>query len=233
MRKFAILALFLSFLSVGALGEEIKMAVLAASGKAGSLIVKEALLNKDIELSAFVRNSKKAQFDSKVKVIEKDIFALNSKDLEGFDVIVDAFGEWKDFSLYKKHTEHLVSILKDNNAKFIVVGGAGSLYMDKAHTKMLMDMPDFPKEYLSAAKANAESLEVLRGQKDLHWVYVSPPAEFIATAPKTGKYEIIGEEFKTNAKGESKGSYADFAAAIIEIALDSKYDRQRVGVIEK
>lgn len=64
-------------------------------------------------------------------------------------------------------------------------------------------------------------------------MYVSPPAEFIATAPKTSNYEIIGEEFKTNAKGESKGSYADFAAAIIEIALNPKYDKQRVGVIGK
>lgn len=233
MRKFAILTLFLSFLSVGALGAEVKMAVLAASGKAGSLIVKEALSHKDIEVSAFVRNSKKASFDSKVKVIQKDIFALKAQDLQGFDVIIDAFGEWKDLSLHKKHMEHLVKILKNNNAKLVVVGGAGSLYVDKTHTKMLMDMPDFPKEYLSVAKATAEGLTVLRGQKTLHWVYVSPPATFIATAPKTGKYEIIGEEFKTNAKGESKGSYADFASAIIEIALSPKYDRQRVGVIGK
>lgn len=46
-------------------------------------------------MSAFVRNSKKAQFDSKVKVIEKDIFALNSKDLEGFNVIVDVLENGK------------------------------------------------------------------------------------------------------------------------------------------
>lgn len=94
-----------------------------------------------------------------------------------------------------------------------------------------MDTPDFPQEYIPVAKATAEVLEVLRPNNKINWVYVSPPAVFIPDAPKSGKYKIIGEEFELNSKGESKISYADYAIAMIEIALDSTYSKQRVGVI--
>ena len=207
-----------------------KIAVLCANGKAGKLIVEEAI-NKGLEVSAFVRDSNKARFDSKVCVVQKDIFTLESSDLQGFDVIIDAFGEWQNLSLHKAHMEHLVQILSGNSAKFLVVGGAGSLYMDTSHTTMLMDTPDFPKEYIPIARAETEGLAVLRNTQGLNWVYVSPPAVFIPDAPKSGKYKIIGEEFKVNSKGESKISYADYAIAMIEIALDSTYSKQRVGVI--
>ncbi len=207
-----------------------KIAVLCASGKAGKLIVEEAI-NKGLEVSAFVRNSTKARFDSRVRVVQKDIFALESSDLQDFDVIIDAFGEWQNLSLHKAHMEHLVQILSGNRAKFLVVGGAGSLYMDKEHSVMFMDTSDFPQEYIPVAKATAEVLEVLRPNNKINWVYVSPPAVFIPDAPKSGKYKIIGEEFEVNSKGESKISYADYAIAMIEIALDSTYSKQRVGVI--
>ena len=108
-----------------------KIAVLAAKGRAGSAIVQEAV-NAGFEVSAFVRS--KAQCDERVHCVIKDIFKLTSADLQGFDVIVDAFGEWQDLSLHLKHIEHLNSILQGNEAKLIVVGDAGSLYME-AHTR--------------------------------------------------------------------------------------------------
>lgn len=65
-----------------------KIAVVAANGKAGQLIVEEAL-NRGHDVTAVVRsfNKSKAQ-----KVIEKDLFDLTKEDLAGFDVVVDAFG---------------------------------------------------------------------------------------------------------------------------------------------
>lgn len=83
---------------------------MCANGKAGKLIVEEAI-NKGLEVSAFVRDSSKARFDSKVCVVQKDIFTLESSDLKGFDVIIDAFGEWQNLSLHKAHMEHLVQVV--------------------------------------------------------------------------------------------------------------------------
>lgn len=211
-------------------GETMKIAVLAASGKVGKLITDEAL-SKGYNVSAFVRDSKKLAPKPNLTIIQKDIFDLRANDLQNFDVIIDCFGEWEKLDLHKKHIEHLVKILAGNKAKFLVVGGAGSLYMDKEHKTRLMDTPNFPAEYMGVAKATAEALEVLRGVSDINWVYVCPPADFVFDAPKSGKYKIIGEEFEVNAKGESKGSYADYASAMLEIAKDSKYSKERVGVI--
>ncbi|TLD83303.1 NAD(P)-dependent oxidoreductase [Helicobacter sp. MIT 11-5569] len=207
-----------------------KIAVLAASGRVGKLITNEAL-SKGYVVSAFVRDSKKLTPKPNLSIIQKDIFSLNANDLQGFNVIIDCFGEWKELSLHKKHIQHLVKILAGNKAKFLVVGGAGSLYMDKTHTTRLMDTPNFPAEYMGVANATAEVLGVLRKVSDINWVYVCPPAEFVFDAPKSGKYKIIGEEFEVNNKGESKASYADYASAMLEIARDSQYSKQRVGVI--
>lgn len=237
--KASILGVGLAVLSSSAFGKNIakkgakmNIAVLAATGKAGRLITLEAL-SRGHSVSAFVRNASKAKdLEQKgAKVAQKDIFALTSADLQGFDVIIDAFGEWKDFSLYKKHGEHLAKILQGNKARLLVVGGAGGLYMDKSHTTRLMDTPSFPEAYKGVANAHGELLEFLRTQKSINWVYVSPPAEFVPDAPKSGKYKIIGEEFEVNAKGQSKGSYADYASAMIDIAQNPKLNQVCVGVI--
>ncbi len=207
-----------------------KIAILAANGKAGQAIVYEAL-SRGFNISAFIRNGLKQQFKDDIKIVQKDIFSLNSENLEGFDYIIDAFGEWGDLNLHKKHIEHLCKILHNNRAKLVIVGGAGSLYMDKNHSTMLIDMPNFPNKYKPLGKAMAEGLEFLRSENKINWLYVSPPADFITDAPKSGKYKIISEEFEVNDKGESKGSYKDYAAALLDAMLNYKLNRTRIGVI--
>lgn len=207
-----------------------KVAVLAATGKAGNFIAQEALM-RGHQVSAFARHAERLKNLSQALCIQKDIFALTAKDLENFDIIIDAFGEWQNFNLYRQHGEHLLSILKGNAAKFLVVGGAGSFFMDKAHTVMLMETPDFPESYKGVARAHGELLNLLRQEKNLNWVYVSPAAEFVFDAPKTGRYKIIGEEFEVNEKGESKISYADYALAMLDIAENKAIHHARVGTI--
>ena len=208
-----------------------KIAILCASGKAGKAITNE-VLERGFNPVCFVRDSSKMnEFANKIQVVQKDIFALDSKDLADFDVIIDAFGEWQDLSLHKKHTESLSKILQGSRARLLVVGGAGSLYMDSSHTARLMDMPNFPKEYLGVAQATAEVLTFLRDEKGFTWVYVCPATEFVPTLSKSNHYKIIGEEFELNANNESKIGYRDYASAMMDIALDSNYEDVRVGVI--
>ena len=61
-----------------------------ATGKAGSLIVKEAS-ERGHEVTAIVRNAAKLAGE-KVAVLEKDVFDLKAEDLQAFDVVVNAFG---------------------------------------------------------------------------------------------------------------------------------------------
>lgn len=58
-----------------------KIAVVGASGKAGSRITQEAL-DRGHEVTAIVRDVSKVT-NSKANVIEKDVFGLTAEDLQG------------------------------------------------------------------------------------------------------------------------------------------------------
>ena len=93
-----------------------------------------------------------------VKVVYKDVFELTKADLAGFDAVISAFAAWtpEAFPLHKKVAKHLTDALSGTKTRLLVVGGAGTLYVDDKGT-MAMDTPGFPPEYMSVAKATAES----------------------------------------------------------------------------
>ncbi|MGO3780738.1 MAG: NAD(P)H-binding protein, partial [Enterococcus viikkiensis] len=69
-----------------------KIAVIGANGKAGKLIVKEAV-NRGLDVTAVVRNENQS---SASKVIQKDLFELTKEDLADFSAVIDAFGAWTE-----------------------------------------------------------------------------------------------------------------------------------------
>ena len=66
-----------------------KIAIIAASGKAGNLIVEDALKRK-YDVTAIVRDASKVIQD--IPVVEKDILSIKKEDLQPFDVVINAFG---------------------------------------------------------------------------------------------------------------------------------------------
>ena len=115
-------------------------------------------------------------------------------------------------------------------ARLYVVGGAGSLYLDAEHKTRLMDAPNFPDIFKPLASNMGEALDELRARKDVTWTYLSPAADFRADGERTGKYKLAGEMFTTNAKGESFISYADYAAAMLDVIESGKYADERISV---
>ncbi|MGT2743415.1 NAD(P)-dependent oxidoreductase [Streptococcus plurextorum] len=205
-----------------------KIAVIAANGKSGQLIVKEAVA-RGHQVTAIVRSENKSEAQA---VLAKDAFALTEEDLVGFDVVVNAFGAWAPESLpdHARLADHLVSLLVDTPVRLLVVGGAGSLYLDASQTTMLKDAPDFPVEYLPVAEAMGQGLDRYRQAQTVAWTYISPAADFVADGEKTGRYEVAGEVFQVNAQGESYISYADYALAFLDIAESGKYLQERISV---
>lgn len=43
--------------------------------------------------------------------------------------------------------KHLCDILSESNVRLLVVGGAGSLYVNPEHTAVVSDGPDFPLSF--------------------------------------------------------------------------------------
>ena len=146
---------------------------------------------------------------------------------------MDAFGAWTPDTLPQHSTslKHLADILSGTQTRLIVVGGAGSLYVDPEHTTQLADTPDFPDSFKPLATAMAKALAELRERKDVRWTYVSPAADFQADGERTGKYQLNGEELKTNAKGESIISYADYAIAIVDEIANGNHIGERISVV--
>lgn len=206
-----------------------KIAVVCANGRVGSQVVKEAV-QRGFDVTAVVREQNTTVANH---VIQKDLFDLTKEDLKGFDAVVDAFGAWTPEELpnHSKSLMHLCDILSGETPRLLVVGGAGSLYINPEHTAVVSDAPDFPAEYLPLAKAQGKALEELRKRNDVRWTFISPAADFRADGERTGKYILAGEEFTLNSKGESILSYADYAIAMVDEIEKGNHIRQRISVV--
>ena len=206
-----------------------KIAVVCANGKAGKLIVKEAV-DRGLDVTAVVREENQSAAG---KVLTKDLFALTKADLEGFDVVIDAFGAWTADTLPQHSTslEHLCDAVSGANTRLLIVGGAGSLYVNPEHTACVADGPDFPGAFKPLAAAMAKALAELRTRSDVKWTYLSPAADFQAEGERTGKYLLGGEELTFNRRGESVISYADYAIAMVDEAQKDSHIQQRISVV--
>ncbi len=208
-----------------------KLAVICANGREGSLIVREALA-RGLDVTAVVRGENRSAAE---KVIVKDLFDLTAEDLAGFDVVVDACGGWTPETIpaIPAAVKHLCGLLRGSGTRLVIVGGAGSLFVDAAHTVTVADGPDFPDAFKPLAAAHAEALDYLREQRDVRWTYISPAADFQADGARTGAYTLGGEELMLNAKGESTISYADFAIAMVDEAVSGAHVGERISAVGK
>lgn len=206
-----------------------KVAIIGANGKSGSNLVQEAL-KQGRDVTAIVRN--KGYKNGDVKVVYKDVLELTKADLAGFDAVISAFAAWtpETFGLHKKVAKHLADALSDTKTRLLVIGGAGTLYVDDKGT-MAMDTPSFPAGYMGVAKATAESFFELKGRTGVLWTYVSPAGDYDANGARTGKYVLGGDNLILNSKNESYISYADLALAVIDELKNGAFVQKRFTAV--
>jgi putative NADH-flavin reductase len=206
-----------------------KIAVVAANGKAGNRIVDEAL-RRGMDVTAVVRRGNRTKAP---RALVKDIFDLTKEDLAGYDAVVDAFGAWTPETLPQHSTTlaHLCDILSGTETRLLVVGGAGSLYVNPEHTLCVADGPDFPDAFKPLAAAMAKALLELRQRSDVKWTYISPAGDFQADGERSGKYILGGEELTLNDRGESIISYADYAIAMVDEIEKGSHIQERISVV--
>ncbi|NTU33919.1 NAD(P)-dependent oxidoreductase [Brevibacillus sp. HB1.1] len=207
-----------------------KIAIVAASGKAGKVIMKEAL-DRGHQVTAIVRDASKIE-QADVAVIQKDVFDLTAADLNGFDVVVNAFGAPAGQEhLHVESGKALIEALKGApSTRLLVVGGAGSLFVDEAKTLRLVETPDFPKAYLATAQKHGEYLHVLEESNGIQWTYISPSAFFDPAGERTGAYRLGKDHLLVNASGQSYVSYPDYAVAMLDEIENPKHRNERFTV---
>jgi Putative NADH-flavin reductase len=196
--------------------KEMKVAIVAATGKSGSMILKETL-NRGLDVTAIVRRPERLKIE--VPYIKRNIFELTKEDIEPFDVIISAFGN-EDPKNRFQHVEvihHFMKILENTQKRLITIGAAGLLYTDETRTKKLYD-----KLWMRVAGLRKGSLVLeqayfaLKESQGFHWTYMTPAVVYSYEGQRTGKYQSGGDVVLKNAKGKSVISYADFALALVD-----------------
>ena len=130
-------------------------------------------------------------------------------------------------------SQRLCDLLSGTDTRLLIVGGAGSLYVNPEHTAVVADGPDFPEEFKPLANAQAQELAALRQRNDVKWTFISPAGDFQADGERSGKYILAGEELTLNAKGESIISYADYAIAMVDEIEKGAHIQQRISVVRE
>lgn len=208
------------------------IAVIGATGKAGSRILKEAL-DRGHQVTAFVRNASKME-NKNVPVVEKDVFDISTAVLKPFDVVVNAFGApFGQEHLHVDAGNALIEAIKGApDTRLIVVGGAGSLFVDEAKTVRLVDTPEFPDFVRPTASNQGKNLDILQQTEGIQWTFISPSANF-ALGSRTGSYQTGKDQLLVNSKGESYVSYEDFAVAVVDEIEQPMHINERFTVVSE
>lgn len=207
-----------------------KIAVFAASGRIGSRIVIEAL-KRGHDVTAIVRHPENyTLIHDHLKVAKGDLFDSQDVETGAFDqdAVVSAYSNTKGApaSTIAELPIPLIAGLKQARVKrLIIVGGAGSLEVSPG--TQLVDTPNFPVEYKSAALAHRDALKIFKNEKELEWTYISPAAE-IAPGERTGKFRIGGSQLLTNDAGKSFISMEDYAIAVLDEIENPAHIREQM-----
>ena len=208
-----------------------KILVVGSNGRVGSLVVKEAL-NRGFDVTGLGNGD---NISNVKNYLQKNALTLTKEDVKGYDVIVDAVGGWTEQTIpnITNVMIHLADILTNLKTRLIVVGGAGSLFVDEKQT-ITVDMgKDFPDSWKPLSNAHGKGLEYLRKSENLNWTYISPACNFVFEGIETKEYKIGGENLILNSQCESIISYKDYVLALVDVIENNQYNKQRISVVSK
>jgi uncharacterized protein len=200
-----------------------KIAVIGATGNAGSRIVVE-LLNRGHQVLGIARHPDKLQPRPGLTLTQGDV-----KDEAGMAQLLtgqEAAIHSVRFQDTDVHTA-VGAAKKAGLKRFLVVGGAGSL--EVAPGTALVDTPGFPPAYKPEASAGRDFLNSLKSERDLDWTYLSPSV-FFSPGERTGKFRLGKDQILTAADGKSSISMEDYAIALADEIEHPRHSRQRFTV---
>jgi putative NADH-flavin reductase len=199
-----------------------KVALIGASGNAGSRILRE-LAGRSHNVLALARDAARIPTLPGVCARSLDVndrVALGSA-LKDHDAVISAV------KFTAADTQGLIdSVALSGVSRYLVVGGAGSLEI--APGLLEMDSPNFPAHVKPEAAAGARFLSQLRASA-LDWTYISP-SRFFQPGTRTGVFRLGSDHLLTGVDGRSAISFEDFAMAIVDELERPRHSRRRFTV---
>lgn len=196
-----------------------KVAVLGASGRAGSEITRE-LARRGHQVLAIARKPDAIPEAPGVTAVAGDAAdpAALADLIRGNDAVISALH-------FDVTAQTLLSALRQAGvARLLVTGGAASLKV--ASGERLIDTPDFPEDWKSFAMGGITFLEALRHEEAIDWTFFSPAA-VIFEGPLLGHYRSGGDELVTDDAGDSRISFTDYAIAMVDELEQHRHSRAR------
>lgn len=200
-----------------------KVAHIGATGNVGSRILAE-LLRRGHAVTGIVRHPQTLSPHDRLAARQGDV---NDEDslaalLSNHDAVISTtrFETTNPRSL-------IGAVKKADVPRLLVVGAEGSL--EVAPGVQLLDAPRFPAEYKAEALAAREFLNVLRGEQELNWTFISPSA-MLVPGERTGEFRLGADQLLVSAGGESRISFEDFAIALADELETPQHSRQRFTV---
>jgi putative NADH-flavin reductase len=207
-----------------------KVVLIGASGFVGSKVLGE-LLERGITVTAVVRDAAKITAENENLTVKSvDIFDTEKlKDvITGHDAVINAYNPgWTNPNIYAdfiKGSESIQQAVKHAGVKrLMVVGGAGSLFIDGSQ---LVDSPQFPEAYKAGALGARDYLNILREENELDWTFLSPAIN-LHPGTRTGKFRLGTENPVFDENGKCEISVEDMAIAIADEIQNGRFIRQR------
>lgn len=207
-----------------------KVALIGATGFVGAGVLDE-LLRRGHEVVALVRKPEALAEREHVQFVKADVLKADEvqRAVAGCDAVVSAYNAgWTNPNIYDDFMQGSRSIVQGVKAagiqRYVVVGGAGSLYVNG---QQLVDSPDFPAAIKPGAIAARDMYTELQKEQSLDWTVLSPAVGFhggsaAQSKGRTAQYRTGKDEPLMQADGQPGDiSVQDLAVALVD-ALDKR-----------
>lgn len=214
-----------------------KVALIGGTGFVGSALLDE-LLRRGHQVVALARDPAKYTPRPGLSVVRADVQDAQQvrQAVAGCDAVLSGFNAgWGNPDIYQDFMQGSRAIQAGIKAagvkRYIVVGGAGSLYA--APGVQIVDTPGFPAAILDGARAARDLLKELQEQEQqLDWTLLSPPIGFVpgGRGERTGKYRLGKDQPLMDGDQPGTISAADLAVAVVDELERPAHVRQRFTI---
>ena len=216
-----------------------QVALIGATGFVGAAVLKE-LLQRGHQVVALVRDPAKLAAQPQLKVVQADV--LDAQQVQsavaGSDAVLSAYNAgWANPNIYDDFLRGSRAIVQGTKAagvkRYLVVGGAGSLYVNG---QQLVDSPDFPAAIKPGASAARDMYTELQKENSLDWTLLSPAVCFrggsaAQSQGRTGQYRTGKDEPLMQANSQPGDiSAQDLAVALVDALEQHLHSRSRFTV---